>query len=447
MSKSVQKYTKRGLSSVTDLLSENFGFSWGISLAVVCFITIILCAAIFWFIHAAPPRSITITGGPEGSSFERNAEKYKTILARNGVTLTILTSQGSQENIQRLQDRKADIGFIQGGSEKSTNDLMSLGNIAYQPLMIFYRSSEPISLLSAFEGKQLAIGAEGSGTRSLAVMLLKTNGVTDKAKFLDLDAANAAKALSAGTIDAVFLMGDSASSQIMRSLLHSPEIKLYDFKQAEAYTRRFVYLNKLRLPEGSIDLGKNLPSADSWLIGPTVELIAQPTLNPAISDLLLEAAREVHGGAGLLQNQDEFPNVTAHDYPISQDASRYYVSGKKFLYRQFPFWIASILNRVMVAFVPMMLILIPGLKLIPTVYKWKTRLKLYKFYRLLLVLEIELAKAITPAKREDVHQRLNEIEKAVKIMRVPASFADQFYGLRGHIEFVRSKLTDLKTQV
>jgi TRAP-type uncharacterized transport system substrate-binding protein len=441
---------KFGVSRVTSLLSENFGLSWGLSLAVVCFTGVVTCLAIYWFIHSAPPRTLTITSGPPGSSFEQMAEKYHLLLARSGVNLKILPSEGSQENLQRLADPgvKVDIGFVQGGIIDGTNThhLVSLGNIAYEPLFVFYRGTNTINLLSELAGKRLAIGAAGSGTHLLATTLLQTNGITTggATTFLELDAEDAARELMAGTVDAVFLMGDSASSQTLRTLLHTPGIHLLGFEQADAYTRRFNYLNKLRLPEGVIDLGRNLPAHDIWLIGPTVELVARPSLNAAVSDLLLEAAQEVHGKAGLLQNQKEFPNAIEQEFPISPDASRFYKSGRKFLYGVFPFWIASLLNRVMVAFIPMMLVLIPGLRLIPAAYKWRIRLRLYRFYRLLLVLERELAREVTPATREEVHRRLDEIEKAVKRMRVPASFADQFYGLRGHIEFVREKLASLQ---
>ena len=441
---------KFGVSRVTNLLSENFGLSWGLSLVVVCFTGLVTFLAIFWFIHSAPPRTLTITSGPPGSSFERSAESYRRILARNGVDLKILPSRGSLENLQRLENpgSQVDIGFVQGGIANRTNtqNLVSLGNLAYEPLLVFYRGTNTISLLSELEGKRLAIGAAGSGTHTLSLTLLLTNGITTggTTRLLELDTEGAARELMAGTVDAVFLMGDSASSQTMRNLLHSPGIHLLGFEQADAYTRRFNYLNKLLLPEGIIDFGRNLPPRDIWLIGPTVELVARPDLNAAVSDLLLEAAHEIHGNAGLLQNQDEFPNATQQEFQISPDAARYYKSGKKFLYREFPFWIASLLNRVLVAFIPMMLILIPGLRLIPAAYKWRIRLRIYRFYRMLLVLERELAREVTPSTREEVHRRLDEIEKAVKRMKVPASFADQFYGLRGHLDFVRMKLASLQ---
>jgi hypothetical protein len=236
-------------------------------------------------------------------------------------------------------------------------------------------------------------------------------------------------------------MSDSASLQTMRRLLRSPGVQLLDFEQADAYIRRFNYLNKLRLPEGSIDLGKNLPPQDVCLIGPTVELVARPDLNASVSDLLLEAARGVHGNAGMLHNQGEFPNPTEHEFKISPDASRYYKSGKTFMYRQFhQFWIASLVNRVLVVFGPMLLVLIPGLRLMQTAFKWRFQLRIYRWYHKLLVLERELARETTPEKRDKVQKRLDEIEKAVRRMRVPAAFADQFYGLRGHIDYVREKL-------
>jgi TRAP-type uncharacterized transport system substrate-binding protein len=442
---------KFGVDRVTNLLSENFGLSWGLSLVVVCFTSVVICLAVYWFIHSAPPRTLTITSGPPGSSFEQTAEKYRLILARNGVNLKILPSEGSQENLQRLADpgARVEVGFVQGGIIDGTNThhLVSLGNIAYEPLFVFYRGTNTLSLLSELEGKRLAVGVAGSGTHLLALTLLQTNGVTASGttRVLNLDTEDAAQELMAGTVDAVFLMGDSASSQTMRNLLHTPGVQLLDFEQADAYTRRFNYLNKLRLPEGIIDFGRNLPAHDIWLIGPTVELVARPDLNSAVSDLLLDAAHEIHGNAGLLQNQKEFPNAIEQEFPISPDASRYYASGKKFLYGVFPFWIASLLHRVMVAFIPMMLVLIPGLRLIPAAYKWRIRLRIYRFYRMLLVLERELAREVTPTKRDEVHRRLDEIEKAVKRMKVPASFADQFYGLRGHIEFVREKLASLQS--
>src|SRR5204863_7383951 len=95
--------------------------------------------------------------------------------------------------------------------------------------------------------------------------------------------------------------------------------------------RRFRYLTRLELPMGALDLGKNSPAQNLHLIAPTVELVARDNLHPAISDLLIEAARQVHGGATLLQRAGEFPAPLEHEFRISDDATRYYKSGKRAL--------------------------------------------------------------------------------------------------------------------
>ena len=416
-------------------------------LSAALLIVVVMVCGISWFLHSAPPKTVIITTGPEGSIFQTNAVKYAHILARNGVTLKILPSQGSQENLLRLNDPAfhVDVGFVQGGITNgiTINNLVSLGSISYQPLLIFYRSDKPVELLSEFNGKRLAVGQPGSGTHLLAMALLQTNGVSAAtATILDLAPAEAAKALLNGKADAVFLMGESASVGIMRTLFRAPGIHIYNFKQAVAYIRRFTYLNILPFPMGSIDLANNFPSYDANLVGPTVELIARNTLHPAISDLLLEAAREVHCRPTILQRRGEFPAPLEHDFPISEDAARFYKSGKSFLYRYLPYWLAGVVNRVVMVFVPMIVVLVPGLRTIPKIYRWRIRTQICRWYRALLALERELSSQTPASKRADMIKRLDEIERTVHSMKVPASFADQFYGLRGHINFVRIQLQE-----
>jgi hypothetical protein len=241
-------------------------------------------------------------------------------------------------------------------------------------------------------------------------------------------------------VDAVFLMGESASPQSMRRLLLTDGIQIFDFTQADGYTRRISYLNKLQLPKGSIDFGKNIPTLDVRVIGPTVELLGRHKLHPALIDLLIEAAQEVHGGASLLKRKGEFPAPMEHEFPISAEASRYYKSGKSFLYRSLPFRFASLVNRVLVAFVPIVVLLIPGLRILPTILGLRVRLHIYRWYRALLGLERELLLELTPEKRKELLVRLEHIEESVNRMKVPASFADQFYALRGDIGFVRGRI-------
>lgn len=436
---------KKRLGIVTALI-ETFGFSPGVASVVALVLALICVLAVVWIIHSAPPRQIVLTSGPEGSSFQRWAVLYQKALATHGVTLEIRPSAGSFENLQRLQslDTHVDIGFVPGGlaKEAEIKGLVSLGSVAYQPLWVFYRSSTPITRLSELAGKRVAVGAPGSGTRALALTLLQANGISgEPTMFVDLDAEAAAADLLNGKLDAVFLMGDSAPLQTLRTLIHAADVQLFHFAQADAYVRRNAYLSKMELPQGSIDLGKNLPAQNVMLIGPTVELVAREGLNSALSDLLLEVAKEVHGNASLLQKRGEFPAPLEHDFPLSEDALRYYKSGKGFLYRTVhSFWLASLLNRILVAVLPLVLVLIPAIRFLPVAFRMSIQMRLYRCYRPLLRIERETFAPLTPERVEKLSQRLDEIEKAVNHLKVPASFGDRFYWLRSHISFVRQRL-------
>ncbi|RJX33708.1 MAG: C4-dicarboxylate ABC transporter substrate-binding protein [Oxalobacter sp.] len=442
----MKKIAKISFNRLQVMFSEFFGLGRAVTMSAVIFTALVVVSAVFWFFYSAPPSTIVISTGQEGTMFHRNAKKYAEILKRKNVTLKILTSSGSEENLKRLADPNVhvDIGFVQGGiaDRVKADNLVSLGSIAYQPIYVFYRGDKPVELLSQLKGKRVAVGASGSGAQILAKKLLSMNGIEPggETQLLEIDSDDAAKEMLAGKIDAIFLMSESAEGKTIRTLMRAPQVHLYNFIQADGYVRRIHYLNKLELPRGSLNFGKNLPAENVSLVGPSIELIARNDLHPALSDLLLEAAREVHGRRGLLRKQGEFPAPHEREYPISEDAQRYYKSGKSFLYRALPYTLASLLSRLLVAFVPMLVILIPGIKIIPKIYRWRINLGIYRWYRALLGVEQELVGELTPQKHEELRERIDYIEQVVNGMRVPASFAEQFYVLRGHIGFVRERL-------
>jgi TRAP-type uncharacterized transport system substrate-binding protein len=411
---------------------------------------LLLVAVAFWiayrFVRPAPPDTIVITSGPAGSLFQTTAEKYRKILSREGVTLRILPSGGSFENIKRLSDPKVDVdvGLVQGGLANLIDPsvLMSLGSVFYEPVLVFYRSPRPIGRLSELAGKRIAIGREGSGTRVLAETLLRANGIDAKGptKFLELDGKDAQDALLGGQADVAFLMGDSATAASMGELIHTKGIRLFDFEQGDAYVRRFRYLTKIELPPGSFDLGKNMPDKPIAMIAPTVELLARPDLHPALSDLLIEAAREVHGRATMLQSAHEFPAPLEHEYRLSDEALRYYKSGKSFAYKHLPYWLANLVDRAVILLVPIAVLLIPGIRVVPLLYRWRINARIYRRYGELMALEREALAQPTGGERTDLIKRLDDIEQRVITGKLPGAFADQLYILRQHIDFVRNQL-------
>jgi hypothetical protein len=434
------------LARVLARLDALFGRGLVVSMSSILVAGIVLSVAVFMFLDTAAPRTLTISSGPAGSAFQRNAERYQKILARDGVVLKILPSEGSADNLKRLSDPKSrvDIGFVLGGEARDAtfDKLVSLGSVAYQPLMIFY-TGKPLELLSDFKGKRLNIGPVGSGTHDLALKLLKGNGIVPgEATLLDeTDLADPEKDLRAGRFDAVFLMSDSTATTVTRNLMRDETVHLFSFAQADAYVRRINTLSKLYLPRGALDFGKDIPAHDVYLIAPTVNLVARDSLHPALSDLLLEAAREVHGSAGIYRKRGEFPAPNESEFRMSPDATRYYTSGKSFLYRSFPFWLASLIARTLAVLVPLVLLLVPALKIAPAIYRWRIESRIYRWYRVLLDLERDAFKpSADPERRAELMRQLDHIENAVNRIVIPASFGDLFYGLRGHIEFVRHNL-------
>lgn len=433
--------------AIVNALIETFGFSPAMAFAVVTLMAVLSALAALWVVHSAPPRKLVMISGPEESSFHRWATQYQKLLAEENIALEIRPSGGSRDNLKELlaPDSGVDIGFVTGGIPAGLNlkELRSLGSVAYQPLMLFYRSPAPIQRLSELSGKRVAVGGSGSAVHDLAIALLQANGVTpENTTFVEAGAGAAANDLTAGKLDAIFLMGDSAPIQTLRTLVRAADIQLFSFRQADVYLRRYDYLNRIVLPEGAIDLGKNLPAQNVTLLGPTVQLVARRNLNSALSDLLLQKAKQVHGRASIIQRRGEFPApLETGEFELSPDAVRYYKSGQGFLYSLgLPFWIANLGSRILVAAIPLALLVIPIFRVLPIVYRLSIRLRLYKCYRPLLRIERDAVAPLTPERAAELNERLNEVEEAVRKLKVPASFADQFYDLRLHLNFVRKRL-------
>lgn len=431
--------------------ADTTGVSWRDAAPIAGPILLLSVAAIWLtlhFVRPAPPHTLTMSSGPKGSTFETLAERYRKILKRDGIELKVVPSEGSLDNLSRLSNPRSgvDVALVQSGISGSGDsaDIVSLGSVFFEPMMVFYRSPKPIQRLSELRGERIAIGREGSGDRALALALLKANEIEPggPTRLLNLEGEAARAALLHGQADAIFLTGDSASGATIREMLHTEGIRLFDFSRADAYVRRFPYLSKLVVPSGAFDLGEDLPPTDTNLLAPTVELLAHSSLHPALCDLLIETASEVHGHASLLQSAGQFPSPVTHTFPISAEAARYYKSPDRgFLYRYLPFWLASLANRALVVLVPIIVVVIPGLRFLPQLYRWRIDRRIHRLYGELMALERETLHELSEERRAALLGRLEQIERSAITRRMPGSHAEQVYVLREHIRFVRENLS------
>jgi TRAP transporter TAXI family solute receptor len=413
----------------------------------VLLIIVFIGWASYRFIQPVPPSTLTMTTGMEGGSFVIFGERYRQILARDGIHLKLLPSSGAFENLRRLRDRTqtVDAGFVQDGMGKTEEDsnLESLGGIFYTPLWVFYRGDQMLDDLSQLRGKRVSIGPEGSGVRKISLDLLKAANVSVAPTILhEYPNPEAARALLEGKVDAVMTFG-STDSALVRELITAPGVKLMSMSQAEAYSRLFPHLSHVVLPRGILNPSKRFPDSDIHLLAPVTNLLVRKDLHPALVYLLLKAAVEIHGGAGWVHRSGEFPSMKTQDFPISEQALRFYRSGGSWLYGYLPFWAATFVDRMLLVLISIGLVLVPLIGILPWLYTWRNRSKYYRWYRELRELEEELKEDPHPENVADYHERLDRIDEAVCKIHVSVAFYDEVFILKEHIEMVRQKLIRL----
>jgi hypothetical protein len=219
-------------------------------------------------------------------------------------------------------------------------------------------------------------------------------------------------------------------------------VGLASLERAEAYALRHRYLSTQLLPEGAVDLAHNIPPRPVRLLAPTAGLVANPELHPALVDLLLLAAREVHGPGGWFERWGEFPTSDFRAFPLNAEAERFYQYGPPLLQRVLPFWAASLVDRLKVMLLPLLVLLLPLFKLMRPIYGGRMRARIYRWYRDLELLDERLDAAPDAATRDAALVELDRIEQEARRVDVPLSFAGQLYHLRQHIELVRQRLAD-----
>lgn len=405
---------------------------------------LVIAVAGYWLIDPAPPRKIVISISKQDGNYQAYARLYEALLKQEGVALEIRESAGPLQSLGEL--RKADSGvdmvFLPGGvaSSESGVGVVSLGSLYYEPVWIFTKGQRKVTHISALKGKRIAVGRPGSGAHILSPMLLGAAGVTaQNSRLLEIGDEEAEEALRRGTVDAVFVSG-VPTAPLIQELASMPGVTLADLDEAEAYSRQFNFLHHLVLPEGALNLESNIPAHEVHLLAPTMTLVARDSMHPALGYLVLKVISRVHGGAGMLQHEHEFPSDKDTDFEMSSLAKHFYESGPPLLDRYLPFWAATFVNRVLIILLPLAALAIPLSRIVPALYAWLIKSRIYKLYGELRFLEMQLRNPQQPLELPVFRKELDAIEHRVNHLRLPVAFASHLYELRTHIELVRSKL-------
>ncbi len=398
----------------------------------------------FSILQPLPPRTVIMATGPEGNAYNEFGKLYREVLEREGIRLQLLPTAGAMENLSLLRDprSKVEIAFLQSGitNRKESPDLESLGAVFYEPLWFFYRGSAHRGKgIEFLRGKKISIGAEGSGTRALTLKLLALNGIDRNfADLLSLSPQEAAGRLVRGDIDAAFLL-TSWDAPLVRQLLAEEGIGLASFPRTDAYLALYPYLNKVVLPEGVVDLARNRPPSDVLLFAPKANLVVRKDLHTALQYLLLDAAVQIHSGPAMFQKAGQFPAAESIDLPLSDEARQFYRSGRPFLQRHLPFWLAVLIGRLLFLIIPVVGIIYPLVQLVPAVYGWQVQRRIFQLFGELRFIEHDL-ETRTGQDIEGLLSRMGRIEEKANRIHVPLAYANMKYTLWIHITLVRERL-------
>ena len=435
------RVVRETLISVRDLM-----VAWGPFLLL----GVALLVVAYWFLDPTPPKRIVLGTGPENSAYAEFGKRYQQELKRYGITVELRNTAGSRENLVLLRDGKqrVDVAFVQGGAsetirtreEEEAEPIMSLGSLFFEPVWIFYRadSFRQFTDLAQLRGKRVNLGLRGSGTPGISMRLLRANQI-DREEFTRSSVSDqeAVIGLIDGKYDAIFLVS-APEAPYVQMLLQTPNVKLFEFAQAEAYARHYRYISPVTLPRGVADLARNVPPRDLQLIATTTSLVAREGTHPALVQLFVQAASRIHSAPGWVARAGVFPSAEHSEFALAKDAERYYRLGPPLLQRYLPFWLANLVDRMWVALFSIVAILIPVSRLVPPLYRFRVRSRIFRWYRNLRLIEAELEEGERP--RPELVSSLDKLEARVSSIRVPLAYADELYSLRQHIELVRQRL-------
>jgi len=410
------------------------------------------------YVSPLPPRMLVMSTGATDGAYHRFGLRYQELLKAEGIRLELRPSSGGVENLQRLNDGTVEVAFVQGGTgilaldpdaSADSTQLRSLATVAFEPVWIFTRTLDVSKGLEALAGKRIAVGVAGSGNYQVAHQLLAVYGVTvpdgqqgavDGTTFVSAGGLAAADLLAKGEVDAAIIIA-APQAPAVQKLLAEPAVRLASLDHVEGLARRYPYFQPVSLKRGSVNPKLDVPSQDINLLATTANLVVRDELHPALAYLLLEAARQVHRQPSLINRPDDFPSPQRTDFPLSDQADRYFKHGRPFLQSYLPFWAANYVQRLLLLLVPLVAILVPLGRVLPGLIGWRRRSRLYRRYGELKFLEQDLAsRKLNAAERNEALSRLDHIEEEIIETKFPLDFSDRVYTLRQHVDYVRAQL-------
>ncbi len=402
--------------------------------------------ASYFLAGPSPPRQIRLATGQPGGMYDTFGTQYVARLGRIGLHVTTVPSSGSLDNLRSLLRGEVDVAFVQGGTYPLVADgearLRGIAAIYLEPLWVFHRGGPALRSISELAGHRVSIGLPGSGTEAVAAALLKEHGMDPAGPDIErLGNAAARQRLEAGTLHAAFFV-TGHGNPIVTGLLGLPGVRLLNFRRAPVYERKFPALTPVRLPEGLLDLRRNLPPEDTTLLAPAALLAGRAELHPRVVEQILKVAQVIHEPGSLLDPPRRFPTRDGVDLPVHEAAEVYLTQGESWLSRTLPYpllrW-TSVLRILVVS----LILWIPLFRFLPEVAGWRVNRRFHRLYTALRDAERRLEAARDPGELRTGLAALDQVSREAQPLceKVPAGRRHDVYDWRVHVAFVRAQAT------
>lgn len=391
---------------------------------------------LYTLVEPAPVKKITIATGREVGVYYEYALRYKKLLEEEDIAVTIIKTAGSIETLKLLNEKKVDIGFVQSGTAtpKDKEQLKSIASLYFEPIWLFYRASENrVEYFNQLTGR-ISIGEVGSGTMALSKkLLLQTDLNMERLELFHLDVKESYKKFKNNQLDAFFTVL-SPRSELIQEMLVDKNLNLVDIKRAKAFTEYFPFLKEYKIYEGSLNLKKNIPSKDITLLATTATLVTHSQVDKTLIRLVTKKIKESSNV------DDMFPSHNYLEIPIHKASQKYLLHGDSFLEKIFPYWIASNIDRLKFLLIPLLTLLIPLFKSLVPIYRWRSRAKVYRWYRKL----DEITENWEDFNSEELDIAQRELKALGREIRsktdVPLSFKWEYHTLQHHIDNVIERM-------
>jgi TRAP transporter TAXI family solute receptor len=422
----------------------------GVRISGATLLVFALAAIVTWRLLPPPlPAVLRIGTGPAHGYYDNFAEELQHVVAEHGITLELMATAGSMENIHLLLEGEIDVGLVQSGnlSDSESAELESVAAVFYEPVLVVERADWAAEHSRDVDGGRIAIGTPGSGVHALALALLTDQGIGEGVppgtRLVEIGEERAVEALLAGEVDSALFV-TSLELPWVYPVFAEPDLVVADFPLAEAFTRHYRYLRRVVIPAGLIDLGSEIPPQDVQVIATTASLVVRSDIHPAVIPLLIQSAREQLYQGGLMARPGEFPSAFGVDAPLADAALDYFERGPTFIYRWLPFRYAFAATRLAILLIPMATLLYPLFRSAGPTYRWVIQRRIFRWYRVLRILEERINASGDVASLQRIHEELERVGAQIRNTRVPPRFGAALYALRAHHRILLDRLESLE---